>query len=132
MKNKKSIANIIRWIARIWGTLSLIFILFFVIAHIIGSITEKGEGLGQLSISFVFFPLSIILGLSLALKWEGLGGLITIAGIIGFHIIRPDLIFDLMIDGLAAPGLFYILYWFLSRGEIQTKKFFDKKNLISY
>ena len=115
----------VRWIARIWGMLSLIFMLFFVIAHLIGSIKGEGEPLGNLSVSFVFFPVSIIVGLGIALKWEGLGGLITIAGIVGFHILRPDLFFDPMIDGLAAPGLFYILYWFLSKRTIQTKKFFD-------
>ncbi len=115
MKDTKRIATIISWIARIWGTLSLVFMLFFVGAHLISSITGKGEALGHPSISFVFFPVSIIIGLIVAFKWEGLGGLITIAGIIGFHLLRPDLFLSPMIDGLAAPGIFYIFYWVLSK-----------------
>jgi hypothetical protein len=114
MKNKKQIVLIILWFARIWGVLSLAFMLLFVGAHVYASLTEKGETLGQPDISFLFFPVSIIIGLAIALKWEGLGGFITISGIIGFHFIRPDLIFDIMIDGLAAPGLLYVLYWSLS------------------
>jgi hypothetical protein len=120
MKNKKQIATIIRWTARIWGSLSLIIMIFFVGAHLYGSITGKGESLGHTSISFLFFPISTIIGLAIAWKWDGLGGLITICGIIGFHIIRPDLLFSLMIDGLAVPGLFFIIYWLLSRGLTKT------------
>jgi len=127
MKSKKQIATIIRWIARIWGSVSLVIMLFMVGAHLLATITGKGEPIGHFKsvsemVSFAFFPLSIILGLGIALKWEGLGGLITIAGIIGFHIMRPDLIFDLMIEGLAAPGIFYILYWFLSSNQINKAK----------
>jgi hypothetical protein len=127
MKTHKQVALIIRWIARICGSLSLAFMLFFVGAHLIATITGAGEPIGTFNtvseiISFAFFPVSLIIGLGIAWKWEGLGGFITIAGIIGFHIIRPDLIFNLMIDGLAAPGLFYLLYWFLTRCLTIEKK----------
>ena len=122
MKNKKRIATIIRWIARIWGSISLIFMIFFVGAHIYGSITGKGEALGHLSISFLFFPINTLIGLAIAWKWEGLGGLISIGGIIGFHIIRPDLLFDKMIDGLAAPGLLFLIYWLLTKRMDKTSE----------
>ncbi|MBE0639567.1 MAG: hypothetical protein IH598_13705 [Bacteroidales bacterium] len=119
MKNKKMAAIIIRWIARIWGSCSLAFMLFFLGAHLIGSITSEGEEFNSQSemVSFAFFPVSIIIGLIVAWKWEGVGGLITIAGIVGFHFLRPDLLFDPWISGLAAPGLFFILYWLISRGQ---------------
>jgi hypothetical protein len=118
MKNKKKTANLIRWIARIWGSLSLLFLLIFVGAHILGSITNEGEPMGKFQsveeiISFLCFPISTIVGLALAWKWEGTGGLITIAGIAVFHIIRPELLFNLAIDGLAGPGLIYLIYWTL-------------------
>ena len=71
-------------------------------------------------VSFLFFPISTIIGLSLAWKWEGLGGLITILGIIGFHIVRPDLILDPIIDGLAAPGLLFIIYWLITKNLRKT------------
>ena len=117
MKNQKKIANIIRWIARIWGTLVLSFALFFVLAPIFGG-EESGEVLRNTSevITFIFFPVSSVIGLSLALKWEGLGGLITTAGIIGLFITRFDLISELyFIAGIAPPGIMYLPYWFLSK-----------------
>jgi hypothetical protein len=115
MKNKITPVKVIRWVARIWGTLNLLFILLFVIAHLAGSVTGKGEKLGNPSADFILFPLSIIIGLAIALKWELTGGIVTILGIILFHISRPDIGFDLLIDSLAAPGVLYLLYWLLDR-----------------
>lgn len=127
MKNKKRIATIILWIARIWGSLSLAFLLFMVGGSVIGTFTGGSNPNGAFNstsemVSFLFFPLSTILGLVLAWKWEGLGGWITIDGIVGFHIIRPDLIFDLWIDGLAIPGLFFLIYWILSKGLAKARE----------
>ena len=103
MKRKKRIASILRWTARILGSLSLAVLFYMIVGHLLGS--EESAGNGH-SISFLFFPVSTIIGLSVAWKWDGIGGLITIGGIIGFHLFRPDLFPDLMIDGLAIPGLF--------------------------
>ena len=130
MKTKKQFASIIFWIARIWASLSLLFLLFMVGAHIIGALSgaENGNGFNSTSemLSFLFFPVSTIIGLGIAWKWEGLGGLITIIGIICFHVIRPDLILDLMIDGLAAPGFLFVIYWLMSRHLNKTKTLHNK------
>ncbi|MBT8287509.1 MAG: hypothetical protein HKN00_09115 [Flavobacteriaceae bacterium] len=119
MKNRRKTAKIILWIARVWSLLSLFFMFWMVGAHFIEALSENGGGISfnssRESISFLFFPVCIMIGLLLAWKWEGLGGLITVLGIVGFHIIRPDLIFDPMIDGLAAPGLIFLLYWLINR-----------------
>lgn len=119
MKNQKKTLNTIRWIARIWGSLILAFVLFFVLVSIFGD-EESGEGFQNTSevITFIFFPISSIIGLSIALKWEGLGGLITIGGIIGLFVMRPDLISNLyLIAGIAPPSILYILYWYLPKGQ---------------
>jgi hypothetical protein len=126
MKNKKQIARILLLIARIWGALSLAFLLFMVGAHLIGALFGSGEsGNGFQSttemLSFIFFPVSIMIGLALTWKWEGLGGIVTIVGIICFHILRPDLIFDPMIDGLAFPGFLFVLYWAMVRNSRDVK-----------
>jgi hypothetical protein len=120
MKNSKKVTDVIRWIARIWGSLSLAFMVFFVGAYLIGTITGEGEGIGEFGslsdmISFFFFPVLIMIGLAIAWKWEGLGGLLTTAGIAVFYAIRTDLLLNPVIAGLAFPGLLFILYWFLSR-----------------
>ncbi|MBE0675221.1 MAG: hypothetical protein IH591_11205 [Bacteroidales bacterium] len=126
MKNKKKAATVILWTARIWGSLSLVFMLFFVGAALVGTITGKGDGIGGFKslsdrISFLFFPVLIMIGLGVAWRWEGLGGFLTTAGIIVFYAIRPDLLSNPYIAGLAFPGLLFILYWFLSRNLSEDK-----------
>ncbi|MEJ2585056.1 MAG: hypothetical protein P8Z38_08430 [Robiginitalea sp.] len=121
MADQKKNANILRRIARIWGTISLLFLLFMLGTHILGSFSgsPEADGFGSTAdfISFLFFPVSTIIGLALSWKWEGLGGAVTVVGMIAFHIIRPDLILDPMIDGLAAPGVLFLICWGISRGR---------------
>ncbi|NQV53214.1 MAG: hypothetical protein HQ500_08515 [Flavobacteriales bacterium] len=104
--------TIIRWAARICSALILIFLLFFLIAHLFGE-EESGEGFRntQELATFLFFPISTVIGLSLGLKWEGLGGMITLLGMIGLLTLRPDLLYSVLILIPAIPGLLYVLYW---------------------
>jgi hypothetical protein len=111
---------IIRWMARILGSISLVFLLVMLGTTLLASLTGKGEPFGRFHsitemLSFLFFPLSTIAGLGLAWKWDGPGGLVVIAGIIGFHLLRPDLSFSWLPDGLAVPGLLFLLYWYLDK-----------------
>ena len=93
MTDKIKIKAIVRWVARILGSLILAFVLFFLLAQIFGE-DESGNGFQNTKevISFLFFPISTLIGLSLAFKWEGLGGIITIVGMTGLFVIRPDLL----------------------------------------
>ncbi|RLD23464.1 MAG: hypothetical protein DRI70_09365 [Bacteroidetes bacterium] len=122
MKDQTRIATLIRWIARIWGTLILAFVLFFVVAFIVGG-DESGDGLFNVNevITFIFFPVSTVIGLSIALKWEGLGGLITALGMIGLVIIRFDLLSNAyFMVGIAPPAILYMVYWYLIRRQTKT------------
>ena len=122
MKNQTRIVTVIRWIARIWGTLILAFVLFFVVAFIIGG-DESGDGLFNVNevITFIFFPVSTVIGLSIALKWEGLGGLITALGMIGLVIIRFDLLSNAyFMVGISPPAILYMVYWYLIRRQTKT------------
>ena len=62
MKNQEKKANIIRWIARVWGSLILAFVLFFILGYMFGA---ERLGLENLSnrdiITFIFFPISSII-----------------------------------------------------------------------
>lgn len=121
MKNKEKKANIIRWIARIWGSLILAFVIFFVLAYLFG---DEGLGLDNLNnrdiITFICFPVSSLIGLSIALKNEKIGGFITTIGIIGLLIVRSDLITNLYIMiGIVPPGILYLVYWFLTKKHQQ-------------
>ena len=115
------IAITIRWIARISGSLILAFILFFLLAHVFGG-DESGNGFQNTKevITFLFFPISTSIGLSLALKWEGLGGIITVAGMIGLFALRPDLInnkFGINMAIPLIPGVLYIAYWLIKKTQ---------------
>jgi len=122
MKNQKKTANIIRWIARIWGTSILAFVLVFLFADIFG--TEEGEGGGIRDVKEAISAVSgiiAIIGLGIALKWEGLGGLLTIVGLTGLFIVRFDLLSNpYIIGGIAPPGILYLVYWYLSKGQTET------------
>ena len=118
MKNKKQIVIILRWIARIWGSLCLLLGIIF-----IAEMVEHLSGESQFSTNFIaslFFPGVSLIGLGIAWKWEGLGGLITIAGIIIHQIISPSLPKFTGQLLFAIPGLLFLLYWFLSRGQLET------------
>ena len=117
MKNQEKKVKIIRWIARIWGSLILAFVLFFILGHLFG---DEGLGLENLSnrdiITFICFPVSSVIGLSIALKNEKIGGFITTLGIIGLLIVRSDLITNpYIIIGIVPPGILYLVYWLLSK-----------------
>ena len=120
MKNQRKTANIIRWIARIWGTSILAFVLFFLFAYIFE--TEESGGISGIKESIVaILGIIAIIGLAIALKWEGLGGLLTIVGLIGFFILRFDLISNpYIIAGIAPPGILYLVYWYLTKGQTKT------------
>ena len=120
MKNQRKTANIIRWIARIWGTSILAFVLFFLFAYIFE--TEESGGISGIKESIVaILGIIAIIGLAIALKWEGLGGLVTITGLIGFFILRFDLISNpYIIGGIAPPGILYLVYWYLTKGQTKT------------
>jgi hypothetical protein len=114
---------IIRWTGRITASLVIAFVLFFLFSELIGTEKTDYQSLPiNDKIAFVFFPLSTLIGLSVAWKWEGLGGLITILGLIGLLIIRPDLLSNFFLVGLiAVPGLLFIFYWYLARGSVSSQ-----------
>ena len=117
MGSQKKTAKIVRWIARIWGGLIILFVLSFFLADVLGGEQMVGEPLSTKDkITFAFFPLGTIVGLVLAWKWEGVGGLITVLAMIGLLIIRPDLLSSFYFIAIGMiPGLLFIGYWYLSR-----------------
>ena len=121
MKTSGQIINTILWIARIWGSLSLLFLIYMLGGHLIDALSGSEKAFGFQStkelVSFILFPISTIIGLAVSWKREALGGTITLVGIIGFHIVMPDLRTDLLVNALAFPGLLYLSYWFLTKGS---------------
>ena len=131
MKIKKRIANVIRLIARIWGSGVLLILVVSLFMQIIGAIVGSGEyGEGGLELNsargiltFLCFPVGIMVGLATAWKWEGLGGLITTCSIICLSLFRLDLFRELWIVGMGVIGLMFVAYWALTRNsQVATTK----------
>jgi hypothetical protein len=119
-------ARIILWTARIWGTSALAFGLFFLLAHLFGN-EESGEGLRNLKevVTFICFPIATLTGFAVALKWEGLGGLITSLALITGMLLNEamDLKFILI---FLLPALLYILYWKVEKISLRSKVTFSR------
>lgn len=107
----------LRWFARSWGAMVLIFLLFMVCAHVWDSITGETQSDGFQSaselISFIFFPIGTMVGIALALwsKLEGPGSIIGIVSMTGFFALRPEMITDLTFVILLAPPLLFFIHW---------------------
>lgn len=102
------------WLARIWSLLSIGFLLFMIIGHLLGgdfgSFNDNTERL-----MFLFFPIGVIVGLGLAWWKSWLGGLVTIGSLLAFRLIGNEIDFNFWIDGIAAPGFLFLLYWALTK-----------------
>jgi hypothetical protein len=111
--------KIILWTARIWSILSISFMLIMIAGHIFGSEPQVFNGTSEL-LAMIFFPVGVLIGLILAWKWEGIGGIMSVVCISGLYIIRPELIFT-WISLLAAPGLLFFAHWLMSMKATQAK-----------
>ena len=122
MLTQDKVLKVILWTARIMGSLFLAFVLFFLIAHIFGE-DETGEGFQSTAevIMFICFPISTVIGLALALKWEGLGGVIVLIGMTGLLAMRPDLLSNPYFIIPFVPGILYISYWLITRLRYKYK-----------
>ncbi|MCB0172521.1 MAG: hypothetical protein KDJ97_18405 [Anaerolineae bacterium] len=106
---------IVRWIARIWGVASILFVLAFLL----------GEGLSPTQITptewiqLLLFPFSVMGGLLLAWRWEGVGGGLTLVSFVMFYLLHYVVSGNLpqgpFFGLVAAPGLLFLLCWLLSR-----------------
>ena len=85
----------------------------------LGAIFESGLPPGEALPGILFMPFGVVVGLILAWKWEGLGGIITLISVIGFHLFiylqygNPvSRIFPFL---PAIPALLFIIYWYFTK-----------------
>lgn len=100
-----------QWIARIGGTLLTLLFLAFLFGEPphLSAMTVR-DGLMFLGVA------GMVVGLSLAWKWEGLGGLVTLAGYGLFLLIDPRAISATIFLLCGAFGLLHLLCWWGLRG----------------
>jgi hypothetical protein len=124
--------TVLRWSARITGTLLVIFTLAFGIAYFIDGLgRNNGSPLSSFSplilIIFIIWGIGLS-GLILALWKEGLGGCISLISFIAMYILnllnraasnRGGAIFVFLIFSI--PAILYLLYWLLTKETFQKK-----------
>jgi uncharacterized membrane protein len=122
MKTKSQYA-VIRWIARIVGTLLVLFTLFMVIGEIIdkyGKTALETFNILQI-ITFIFWFLGLA-GLILAWWKEGAGGIFSFICTVIFlilvkvnAIVNPEASFMAILFIFLIPSVLFIIYWWLTK-----------------
>lgn len=104
---------ILRWMARIYGSLILAFLLFFVLVHLFGN-DESGAGFLSTKeiIAFTCFPIGAILGLGAAWKWPRWGGIGVLLAMAVFYIVMPEMLTNLYTGGVVLAGVLYVVSGF--------------------
>ena len=111
---------ILRWLARIIGTIAIaLFLLFFV-----ADCVKKGRiAIESDRILMTAFMLLAFIGLGIAWKREGIGGATALGGLIGFTLFAPASLSEgavLVIAGLyGLPALLFLYCWFRTRNPIR-------------
>jgi hypothetical protein len=112
-----TLARIVRWIARITGSLLLLFLLWMLVGHLTGSANGPHgmtfRSTGEI-LAFVLFPVCTMAGLAMAYRRELLGGATVVGSIALLCALRPDLVQPYFL-ALTVPGVLYLLYWALQR-----------------
>lgn len=112
---------ILLWIARLWCGLLLVFLLFFIGAHLYeDGVTSYFNNERDLT-TFLFFPALTVIALILSFKWKMLGAILLIISITGLLVLRSDLIthFELIFF-IITPAILLILSQRLIIKGVQT------------
>ena len=113
---------VLRWVARILGTILVLFIL----SQFIGAFIRKG----YINVAhpghyvlLAFFGLAQV-GILLAWRWEGIGGFLAVFGIIAFDLLNIFWVQSpRMVSSIVAslfwliPAFFFIYCWWKTRGK---------------
>ena len=126
MKRTTSI-SVIRWAARIIGTLMVAFTLIFFIGSMLEGRNKPGPGLDTYTIiTFVVWGMGLA-GLILAIWKPGIGGLISLLSFIVFNILvaintNPDSSYTVVLLIFLLPSFLFLLFWWFKKSSIKTIK----------
>jgi hypothetical protein len=95
--------------ARIWGFISMLFLLFMLLANIFGeenmNFTNRKEWF-----TFILFPMGIIFGLFVAYRSAITGGIICFISILISCILLPELTKSFYYVFSVFPGILFLIY----------------------
>jgi len=104
MKNI-NLAKTLKLVARIWGILILAVVLIALLQSILIGRNPFTDFKG------ISLFVGLILGLSIAFKWELVGGIIASLGILLSGFLHPLVI---------PPGILYIVHWFFKNKSLKA------------
>jgi|GEM_PF-2070434 len=117
--------KILVWISKGLSVLLVAFFLFFLVSYIIS------DGIGSFSnltakeiLMFIVFFVMVV-GLSISLKWQGTGGLLTIAGYLLFALLDKNFWPGSVIPVFLLTGLLHVYLWIRQRpfiSKVQSGK----------
>jgi phosphotransferase system glucose/maltose/N-acetylglucosamine-specific IIC component len=102
--------------ARILGSAIVLFVGFFLVAHLFGG-EDQANGFADNAeiVMFIMFPVLTLVGLIIAYKWPGIGGGIATLSMAVLFFMRPDLPDSFMFIIIPLPGLLYLIYGIFAR-----------------
>lgn len=112
-----SVVSGVRWIARGWSILSILFVGVFAVGEILGGANPGGPTC-QEWLGLALWPIGVVIGLVVAWHREKLGGFLALGCLVAFyawnlfrsgHLPRGPFFFL-----VAAPGLLFFVLGFLS------------------
>lgn len=105
----------LEWIARAASVASITLL----VVIFLGEAFHPSEVSAQEWVGLMFFPLGVVAGMIIAWRKEAMGGVVTVASLIGFYVVYGYL-FRNHIGGwfflaFAAPGFLFLVHWLLCR-----------------
>jgi hypothetical protein len=124
---EKQTVTILRRIAKIWRFVNVVLIVLFLITEVVFPHVDEQVEVPLVDYVMLFlFPFVCTLGLILTWRWEIAGGIIAIGSFILFMVImtidRGSFFPSLAIMGtlVTAPGILFLVCWYLSRDSKQA------------
>lgn len=117
-----TLISIIRWAARITGTLMVIFVLIFAVGNFIEGLDKPKPDYNTYTIVIFIIWGTGLAGLILALWKEGLGGIISLLCFIVFNILTavnttPGSSYTYVLLLFMIPSILYLVYWLLEKNS---------------
>ena len=110
-----------RWVARILGTLIVVFSLIFFIAYVIeqGHLPNPDFGPGLVTFLYII----ALIGFLIAWRWEGFGGILSAISIVLMAIVNVIWVHAAKDPGseiiFVIPALLFIYCWWKTRKQLQ-------------
>lgn len=105
----------LEWVARVASIASIALLVMI----FLGEPFHPSQISFQEWVGLSFFPIGVVVGMLIAWRKEALGGVVTIASLVGFYLVYGYLLRN-HIGGwfflaFAAPGFLFLFHWLLAR-----------------